>query len=168
MTYASEFELIASLIAKDRFFMEVDEHGIGELLTKILRTCHDYSGSPKWDASDLASAIGSHILDFTADGDQLVLWPEMEGDGPVDWDEAEAAQEARRKAEREARILPPMSPMLQPGEYDPETGLYNPNEVPTPREEPVKAPARKLAAVTEPKPVPRDLPPLTGLETAGA
>lgn len=164
MTYASEFELIASLIAKDRFFMEVDEHGVGELLTKILRTCHDYSNSNAMDADQLASEVAGHILDYTADGDQLVLWPEMEGDGPQDWEKVDAEHAAKQEAAREARDNPPM---LQPGELDPETGLYNPNEHPEPRVEPVKADGRKLSAVPTVQPVPRDLPPLEGLEAAG-
>jgi hypothetical protein len=162
MTYASEFELIASLIAKDRFFMEVDEHGIGELLTKILRTCHDYSGS-HFDAEALANAIGSHILDFTADGDQLTLWPEMEGDGFVDWEAVDAEEKDRRNGST--------SNVLQPGECDPVTGSYNPNDVPVQRDKHDELDAAQVeveARRTNPaKPVARDLPPLTGLPPVG-
>jgi hypothetical protein len=166
MTHLSEFELIASIIAKDRYFMEVDEHGVSELLTNILRACYDYSNSPKWDVDDLGGLIGSLILDWT--GADLVSWPEEMGAGPVKWDEVDGCPNERP---------------LQPGELDPETGLYNPNEVPMPRDEPVKREAsklsnmpeqelaktvRKLSAVPHPEPVPRDLPPLEGFPTAGA
>jgi hypothetical protein len=84
MAFASQYELIATIIQKDRYIVEIDEFGVGELLTNLLRTCHDYSDSPKWEASDLAEAIASTILGWTS-GQDLVLWPEDEGDGPVDW-----------------------------------------------------------------------------------
>jgi len=113
MAFLSEFELIASILEGDRFFMEIDEYGFGELLTKILRECHDHN-NPKYDASDLADQIASHILQYVVSS-ELVIFPEEEGSGTTDWDAVDA--EAKRPA-AEAE--------LKPSEYNVETGLYNP------------------------------------------
>ena len=85
MSFASQYELIATIIKADRYIVEVDEHGVGDLLTSLLRVCHDYSDS-RLDAEDLGSQIASIILGWTSEGN-LVLWPEEEGSGPADWDE---------------------------------------------------------------------------------
>jgi len=85
----SNFELLASLIKQDRFFMEVDEHGFGDLLINILRTCHDMNHQ-KYDSTWLADAIVDLITPWAVEG--AIVWPEMEGSGPTSWDEVDAAE----------------------------------------------------------------------------
>jgi len=93
---ASEYELLANIIAKDRFFMEVDEYGFGELLTDILRLCHDFDGI-KWDANDLAGMISATITGYVT-GTEIFGWPEELGSGYVDWEKVDA--EAKDMHER--------------------------------------------------------------------
>jgi len=82
---ASQFELLAALIDEDRFFMEVDEYGFGDLLKKILRTCHDLN-SPKHDATWVADMVAAHITGWMG----VKHWPEDEGEGLADWDKLDA------------------------------------------------------------------------------
>jgi hypothetical protein len=98
MAFASQFELIATLVEKDRYVVEIDEHGVGDLLKQILRSCHDYSGS-KWDAEDLANAVSSIILGWVGT-DDLVMFTENEGNGPTDWEAVDYAAKVAREVEK--------------------------------------------------------------------
>lgn len=109
MAFASQFELIATIIKQDRYLMEEEEHGIAELLTKLLRACHDYSGSTYPEG--LGDSIASLVLEWVSDSG-LVLWPEEEGSGLADWAELDRA----------AETLPLTLPGTLPGTLPPLTG----------------------------------------------